>query len=60
MIGGDRGVRSDLMTGARDTSVMVWDVVVECGVARLEGPFSGKVHGDLRTTRRIVMLIGAR
>ena len=48
------------MTGARDTSVIVWDVVVECGVARLEGPFSGKVHGDLRTTRRIVMLIGAR
>ena len=48
------------MTGARDTSVMVWDVVVECGVAGLEGPFSGKVLGDMRTTRRIVMLFGAR
>ena len=41
-LGWDRaGLR--LVSGSRDTAVIVWDVVAECGIARLQGH---KVRAD--------------
>lgn len=47
-LGWDRaGLR--LVSGSRDTAVIVWDVVAECGIARLQGH---KVRADTYTESR--------